>query len=200
MRSRQATLKKPISFPTRLLQFSCRCTASFVLLLLFGFGYKQVEGLWHPPQAVLVLGGAAERERFAAEFAKQHPELPVWVSSGSNPEYAEWIFTEAGIDPARIHLDYQAVDTVTNFTTLADYFKKHDIRSVYVITSDYHMRRAQVIGEIVFGTRGINVQPVTVPSEHSPEPMNKVVRDAARSVLWVVTGTTGSYWAEWFKE
>lgn len=182
-----------------MLRFSCRCTASFVLLLLFGFGYKQVEGLWQQPQAVLVLGGAAERERFAAEFAKQHPELPVWVSSGSNPEYAEWVFTEAGIDPTRIHLDYQAVDTVTNFTTLADYFKQHDIRSVYVITSDYHMRRAQVIGEIVFGTRGINMQPVTVPSEHSPEPVNKVVRDAARSVLWVVTGTTGSHWAAWFK-
>ncbi|NJO78572.1 MAG: YdcF family protein [Cyanobacteria bacterium RM1_2_2] len=199
MRSRQATLKKSIPFPTRMLRFSCRCTASFVLLLLFGFGYKQVEGLWQQPQAVLVLGGAAERERFAAEFAKQHPELPVWVSSGSNPEYAEWVFTEAGIDPTRIHLDYQAVDTVTNFTTLADYFKQHDIRSVYVITSDYHMRRAQVIGEIVFGTRGINMQPVTVPSEHSPEPVNKVVRDAARSVLWVVTGTTGSHWAAWFK-
>lgn len=199
MQSRQATLKKSSSFPTRMLQFSCRCAAGFVLLLLFGFGYRQVEGLWQKPQAVLVLGGAAERERFAAEFAKEHPELPVWVSSGSNPEYAEWVFTEAGIHLTRVHLDYQAVDTVTNFTTLADYFKKHDIRSVYVITSDYHMRRAQVIGEIVLGSRGIDVQPVTVPTEHSPEPMNKVVRDAARSVLWVVTGTTGSDWAEWFK-
>jgi uncharacterized SAM-binding protein YcdF (DUF218 family) len=163
-----------------------------VLLLLFGFGYRQVEGLWRSPQAVLVLGGATEREQFAAEFAKQHPELPVWVSSGSNPEYAEWLFNESGIAPDRIHLDYQAVDTVTNFTSLADYFKTRDIRSVYLITSDYHMRRAQVIGEIVLGSRGIDFQAVSVPSGKSPEPLNKVVRDAARSVLWVMTGETGS--------
>ena len=169
------------------------------MLLLFGFGYQQVEGLWRQPEAVLVLGGATERERFAAEFAKQHPNLPVWVSSGSNPEYAEWIFTEAGIDPNRVHLDYQAVDTVTNFTTLADYFKTRKIRSVYLITSDYHMRRAQVIGEIVLGSRGIAFQPIAVPSERSPEPITKVVRDAARATLWVVTGETGSNLAAKFK-
>lgn len=199
MRSRQIPSRKRIPLPVRLFRYTYRCISGIVLLLLFGFGFKQVEGLWHHPQAVLVLGGATERERFAAEFAQKHPELPVWVSSGSNPEYAEWVFTEAGIDPTRIHLDYQAVDTVTNFTTLADSFKTHDIRSVYVITSDYHMRRAQVIGEIVLGSRGIDVQPIIVPSGRSPEPIKKVVRDAARSVLWVVTGTTGSDWANLFK-
>jgi uncharacterized SAM-binding protein YcdF (DUF218 family) len=170
-----------------------------VLLLLFGFGYRQVEGLWQRPQAVLVLGGAAEREKFAAEFARQHPQLPVWVSSGSNPEYAEWLFNTAGISPDRLHLDYRAVDTVTNFTSLADYFKARDIHSVYLITSDYHMRRAQVIGEIVLGSRGIDFQAISVPSDQSPEPLNKVVRDAARSVLWVMTGQTGSHLAQRFR-
>jgi uncharacterized SAM-binding protein YcdF (DUF218 family) len=173
--------------------------AGLVLLLLFGFGYRQVEGFWQRPQAVFVLGGATEREQFAAEFAKQHPELPVWVSSGSNPEYAHWVFTEAGNNPTRLHLDYQAVDTVTNFTTLADYFQAHRIHSVYLITSDYHMPRAQIIGEIVLGSRGIDFQPIAVPSGRSPEPVNKVVRDAARAVLWVVTGDTGIELAAKFK-
>jgi uncharacterized SAM-binding protein YcdF (DUF218 family) len=35
------------------------------------------------PDAIFVLGGATERERFAAKFAQQHPDLPIWVSSGS---------------------------------------------------------------------------------------------------------------------
>ncbi|MBF2075641.1 MAG: YdcF family protein [Synechococcales cyanobacterium C42_A2020_086] len=176
----------------RLLRAVSCCLSGSVLLLLFGFGYRQVEGLWRHPQAVLVLGGATERERFAAEFARHHPDLPIWVSSGSNPEYAEWVFTSAGIDNDRIHLDYQAVDTVTNFTTLADYFKTQGIESLYVITSDYHMTRARVIGEIVLGSRGIQFQPIEVPSEQSPEPLNKVVRDAARAILWVATGNTGA--------
>lgn len=199
MRSRSVVIRPRVPLPVRSFRFIGRVVSGLILVLLFGFGYRQVEGMWRHPQAVLVLGGAAERERFAAEFAKQHPELPVWVSSGSNPEYAEWVFTEAGIDPTRIHLDYRAVDTVTNFTTLADYFKTRNIRSVYLITSDYHMRRAQVIGEIVLGSRGIDFQPVAVPSKRSPEPMNKVVRDAARAVLWVTTGKTGSDLAARFK-
>jgi len=199
MPSRRAAPRKSCSLLLKTVHFFWRASSGLVLLLLFGFGYRQVEGLWHHPQAVLVLGGAAEREKFAAEFARQHPQLPVWVSSGSNPEYAEWLFNKAGISPDRLHLDYRAVDTVTNFTSLVDYFKTRDIHSVYLITSDYHMRRAQVIGEIVLGSRGIDFQAISVPSDKSPEPLNKVVRDAARSVLWVMTGQTGSQLAQRFR-
>jgi uncharacterized SAM-binding protein YcdF (DUF218 family) len=191
--------RKRRSWFRHLLRFWASLAAGLFVLLLSGFGYRQVESLWFRPQAVLVLGGATEREQFAAEFAKRHPQLPVWISSGSNPEYAEWLFATAGIDPRRVHLDYQAVDTVTNFTTLADALKSQDIRSVYLITSDYHMRRAQVIGEIVLGSRGIDLKPVAVPSDQAPEPLKKVVRDAARAVLWVFTGETGSQFANRFR-
>lgn len=161
------------------------------LLSLAGFGCRQIEGLWLKPQAVLVLGGATEREVFAAQFAQNHPSLPIWVSSGSNPEYAEWVFSEAGIPADRVHLDYEAVDTVTNFTTTVDRLKAQGITSVYLITSDYHMRRAQVIGEIILGSRGIDFKPIAVPSHLQDEPIEKVLRDAARAVLWVTTGSTG---------
>jgi uncharacterized SAM-binding protein YcdF (DUF218 family) len=193
-------LRKRPSLLTRAARFSRRCASALILLLLLGAGYKQVEGLWRHPQAVLVLGGATEREQFAAAFAKQRPDLSVWVSSGSNPEYAEWLFSQAGIDQNRLHLDYQAVDTVTNFTTLADRLKARGITSIYLITSDYHMQRAQVIGEIVLGSRGIDFQPIAVPSERSSEPMDKVVRDAARAVLWVATGNTGANFAQFLSK
>jgi uncharacterized SAM-binding protein YcdF (DUF218 family) len=161
-------------------------------MLLLGSSSQLLEDFWASPQAVLVLGGATEREQFAAEFARQHPALPIWVSSGSNPEYAEWLFAEAGIAADRVHLDYRAVDTVTNFTTLVDEFQRQGINSVYVITSDYHMRRAVVIGEIVLGSRGITLEPIAVPSKRANEPLDKVVRDAARSILWITTGRTGA--------
>ena len=168
-----------------------------VLLFLFGgivlwSGYRQMRSQLLPPQAVFVLGGARTREIFAANFARSHPDLPIWVSGGSNPEYSEWVFEEAQIELDRLHLDYQAVDTVTNFTTLADEFKARGINSIYLITSDDHMRRASVIGEIVLGSRGISFRSVSVPSGRSPEPLFKTVRDGARAVLWVTTGHTGS--------
>jgi uncharacterized SAM-binding protein YcdF (DUF218 family) len=162
------------------------------LLMACWFGYQQLKSEFQRPQALLVLGGAIEREVFAAKFALNHPELPIWVSSGSNPEFAQWVFSEAGIESDRVHLDYRAVDTVTNFTTLVDELKAQGIESVYLITSDDHMRRAQIIGEIVLGSRGISFKPVAVPSGRTPEPMEKALRDGARAILWLTTGYTGA--------
>ena len=157
-------------------------------------GYKLLSSL-EPPQAVLVLGGstpALEREKFAAQLGSQHPDLQIWVSGGSTKIYTERVFDKAGIDRSRLHLDYQARDTVTNFTTLVDELQARGIKRVYLVTSDYHMRRARVVGEIVFGSRGIVLKPVPVPTERSPEPIEKAMRDGARALLWVTTGHTGA--------
>lgn len=163
-----------------------------VLVVLLFCGYKQVESYLVQPEAILVLGGAEERERFAAKLAQQHPGLPIWVSSGSSPWYTERIFAKAQIERERLHIDRRALDTVTNFTTLVDELEAQGIDSVYLITSDYHMRRARVIGEIVFGSRGIVLKPLPVPSTGEPEPIEKSIRDGARAILWVVTGRTGA--------
>lgn len=141
---------------------------------------------------IFVLGGSPKREQFAAKFAQSHPGVPIWVSSGSPEAYARRVFAKAGIKKSRVHLDYQAVDTVTNFTTLVDKFQVDGINSVYLITSSDHMRRARVIGEIVFGSRGITIKPVPVPSGRAPEPTEKCLRDGARAILWVNTGHTGA--------
>jgi len=167
-----------------------------VLPLVLWLGNKEVKSYFQKPQAVLVLGGstaALEREKFAAKFALQYPDLPIWVSGGSpNQRYTKRVFAKAGIDPTRLHLDYQAVDTVTNFTTLVDDLQARGIHSVYLITSDYHMRRARIIGEIVLGSRGIDFKAVKVPSERSPESIEKAIRDGGRAIVWLITGHTGA--------
>lgn len=155
-------------------------------------GQSQVKAKVREPQAILVLGGATERERFAAEFARKNPELDIWVSSGTNPEYAQWLFQEADIPLDRVHLDYRAVDTVTNFTTIVEDLKQDGIESVYLVTSDYHMRRATIIAQVVLGRYDIAFQPVPVPSEDTSEPLITGLRDGARAMLWVFTGQTGS--------
>lgn len=143
-------------------------------------------------KAIFVLGGAEERERFAAKFAQSHPGLPIWVSSGSPEGYAQRIFAKAGIGKNRVHLDYQAVDTVSNFTSLVDELQSKGINSIYLITSDDHMRRARAIGEIVFGSRGITIKPIPVPSGRATEPTEKCLRDGLRAILWVTSSQTGT--------
>lgn len=174
--------------------------------LLLWFTYKQIRNL-ETPQAVLMLGGstsALEREKFTAKFVSQQPNienLEIWISSGGSGKYNNYvrkIFIKAGIDSEKIHFDEQAVDTVTNFTTLVDELKARGITSVYLITSDYHIRRAEVIGEVVLGSRGIVFKSVAVPSHQSPEPIEKAIRDGARAILWVITGSTGKDFSRYF--
>ncbi|MBZ8180806.1 YdcF family protein [Oscillatoria salina] len=163
-----------------------------IIAVSLWFGYREVMSYIVKPEAVFVLGGAEERERFAAKLAQQDPELHIWVSGGSPHWYAERIFNNAGIERSRLHIDRSALDTVTNFTTLVDELQAENIDSVYLVTSDYHMRRARVIGEIVFGSRGIVLKPISVPSEKKTEPVSKCVRDGARALIWLTTGKKGA--------
>jgi uncharacterized SAM-binding protein YcdF (DUF218 family) len=141
------------------------------------------------PQAILVLGGSPTREKFAAQFALQHPQLPIFVSSGSPEEYAEYVFDQAGVKRDRIHLDYRAVDTVTNFTVMVTELQQRKITDVYVLTSEFHMPRALVIGKIILGSRGIEMHPISIPSSIKSENPAKSLRDGFRSVVWLVTGS-----------
>lgn len=144
------------------------------------------------PQAILILGGGREREEFTAQFAQYYPYLDIWLSSGSPPQQARPIFRTAGIPDRRVHLDYRAVDTVTNFTSLVADFKRHHFQHVYLITSEFHMPRAKAIATIVFGSHGITFTPISVPSDKPTESQLRVLRDSGRSLLWLISGRTGA--------
>jgi len=144
------------------------------------------------PQAILTLGGSRLRTTFTAQFAQRHPALDVWVSSGSPSEEARPLFRAAEIPAQRVHLDYQAVDTLTNFTSLVDDFKRLGVRHVYLITSDFHMRRAKAIATLVFGSQGVAFTPVAIPTDQPPEPWLFALLDSGRALLWLLTGYTGA--------
>ncbi|MEB3307331.1 MAG: YdcF family protein [Cyanobacteriota bacterium] len=147
---------------------------------------------WHQPpqpQLILVLGGDPAREQMAADLARQRG-LPVVVSSGSNPEYAHWLFGQSGMSGDRVHLDYRAYDTLTNFTSVVGDLRQARVRHVLLVTSADHMRRALLVGRIVAGSQGITLTPmaVTCGDQCVREPITKVLGDGARALLWVITG------------
>lgn len=143
------------------------------------------------PQAILTLGGGTGREYTSAVLSRSYPHLDVWVSSGSLPDDATAIFTTVGASTHRLNLDYSATDTVTNFTTILPQLKRRRIQHVYLVTSDYHMRRAQTIATIILGSHGITFTPVPVTTQQPDESLNRVIRDAGRSIFWVFTGKSG---------
>lgn len=144
------------------------------------------------PQAIFVLGGEPDREATAAQLARYYPALEIWVSSGQLPQQAYATLSAAQIQPQRLHPDYRATDTVTNFTTLVAEFKQRRIQHLFLVTSDFHMPRAVAIATVVLGSRGIAFTPVAVPSDRPPESKLRITRDVGRSILWVFTGKTGA--------
>ncbi len=144
------------------------------------------------PQAILTLGGGSAREEFTAKFAQMYPSLEIWVSSGTPPNNAREIFQKAGIPNTRVHIDSRAVDTLTNFTSLVADFKQRNFQHIYLITSDFHMQRAEAIATLVLGSQGIAFTPVFVPSDKPPESWLLVLRDSCRALIWVFTGHTGA--------
>ena len=154
----------------------------------------------HPqPQAIFCLGGDHPREKLAAKLAHKNSNLLIWVSSGSDDQITNQIFHNAGIPTNKYFLDNRATDTVTNFTTLVTDFKQHQIKHLYLITSDFHMTRARAIATIVLGSRGIAVTPMEVRTQRDREPTSKILRDIGRSVLWIFSGYTGARFPDfWF--
>lgn len=147
------------------------------------------------PQAILMLGGTSlgEREGFTAKFAHWYPSLEIWVSSPNiSPNKARQIFRDAGIRDSRLHLDYRATDTVTNFTTLISDLQQSKIHHLFLITSDYHMPRAKAIATIILGSQAITFTPLSIPSNQQKEPIFPILRDIGRSFFWILTGYTGA--------
>jgi uncharacterized SAM-binding protein YcdF (DUF218 family) len=144
------------------------------------------------PQAIFMLGGGSEREEATALFAYHYPELDVWISSGASPEKSREIFTEAGVTIERVHLDYRAVDTVTNFTTMVEVFQQQGIHHVYLLTSEFHMARSRTLATLIFGFHGIIVTPIPISDSKNTEAKLKIIRDAIRAIVWLITGHSGS--------
>lgn len=166
------------------------CFLSFIIpLRLVMARYQQPE-----PQRILVLGGNKKRFEFAAQFSHSHPDLDILVSASySKFEQNRTTFQEEGVSAQKIHYDFCPTDTVTNFTCSIDYFKKNNVKHIYLITSDYHMRRSRAIGSLILGSRGIVMTPISVPHKIQRQESNiKIIRDIIRSFVWILTGRSGS--------
>lgn len=148
------------------------------------------------PQRILVLGGDADRERIGLRLARQL-ELPLVVSGGTNPEYAQWLMEHEGLGKNEVRLDYRAQDTLGNFTSLVDELEVEGVEHVLLVTSEDHLPRALIVGGIVAGSRGIRLTgvPVSCAERCRTESMGKRWGDGLRALAWVISGRDLKPWA-----
>ena len=181
------------NFPNRRFLFWFGLT---LLIVLLGFIPVRINIAFRQaptPQAIFVLGGDSIRMNFAGEFWQSHRNLDIWVSDyRRNLNFNRRVFQKEGVPDERLHFDFEATDTVTNFTTLVDDFVDADLEHIYLITSDYHMGRSRVIATVVLGSRGVVVTPIAVPSKRPSETLLRALRDGGRAFVWLLTGKTGA--------
>ena len=163
-----------------------------VLAMGLGMGWLLPTASQHPvqpPKLIFVTGGFEYRERHAARLAREH-NLPVLVSGVLSADYGRALFFEEGVQEAQLSRDDQASDTLENFTTLLAELKQRQVRHLLLVTGVDHMPRASLVGQIVAGSRGIQVTPVPVDCADACvwESPLKVAADALRAVIWVVSG------------
>ncbi|TVQ48125.1 MAG: YdcF family protein [Gloeocapsa sp. DLM2.Bin57] len=146
------------------------------------------------PQAIVILGGDLQRFAEAITFTQIHPELDIWISCGERQcRGIQRFLDKIGFNQDQVYYDSCPTDTVTNFTCTLNILLNRNIRYVYLLTSDYHLSRSVAIAVIVFGSRGIAFQPISLPSTQSrQESWLVILRDFLRSLFWLFTGKTGA--------
>eukprot|EP00928_Gymnodinium_smaydae_P064181 TRINITY_DN47590_c0_g1_i1.p1 TRINITY_DN47590_c0_g1~~TRINITY_DN47590_c0_g1_i1.p1 ORF type:complete len:220 (-),score=36.97 TRINITY_DN47590_c0_g1_i1:294-953(-) len=137
--------------------------------------------------AIVVLGGEPERDEYAVQLARESPAVSVFVSSPGADAQERYASLER---EHRLHISWDAVDTVTNFSTLYQLLLRAGITRVRLVTSPYHMPRALAIGRIMLGAGEFVLDPQPVPHglEVPIEPSWKTWRDCKRAWIWRLTG------------
>eukprot|EP00310_Coccolithus_braarudii_P018624 CAMPEP_0183356782 /NCGR_PEP_ID=MMETSP0164_2-20130417/45188_1 /TAXON_ID=221442 /ORGANISM="Coccolithus pelagicus ssp braarudi, Strain PLY182g" /LENGTH=253 /DNA_ID=CAMNT_0025530273 /DNA_START=323 /DNA_END=1084 /DNA_ORIENTATION=+ len=148
-----------------------------------------------PAQVALILGGCARREMAAAQqLVRSNGPIPLLLSSGASTELqlrdAVLGALPVGVPPSPVLIDSDAVDTVTNFTSVASALAACGIERVAIATARDHCARAFAVGVLVFGSHGLaicQVHPVDA-EEALSESALRTIRDVLRAIAFVLTG------------
>ena len=145
------------------------------------------EAASRPIDSILVLGGSIRREIYVAELAKEFPQMPILISSGSADPCIWLIFQEAQAPIERIWLQKCATSTFKNYYFALPLLKHWDVHHVKIITSQTHLPRAKWLAQIILGAHGIWTEIDLVPEAGIPgnrETWLKTSLDLIRSLIW----------------
>mmetsp|Transcript_4771 Transcript_4771/g.6033 ORF Transcript_4771/g.6033 Transcript_4771/m.6033 type:complete len:189 (+) Transcript_4771:285-851(+) len=141
-----------------------------------------------PVDLCFVLGGSKRREVAALKTClKKFPGVPIWISGPELTQDCLEICEQEGVDPELLRVDYRAIDTLSNFTTMCQDMYTGGFKKVAIITSRYHMKRARSIAAIIMPEFKLRYVPVGIvyQANEEKETILKVWRDQIRAYLWV---------------
>jgi uncharacterized SAM-binding protein YcdF (DUF218 family) len=163
--------------------------AAFVGVWLSSLALQLHSAAAQPVDAYLVLGGSIRREIYIAQVAKQHPNIPILISQGSQDPCIWLIFQREAAPVQQIWLEKCADSTFGNFYFSVPILHEWGMRHVKLVTSPTHLPRAKWMAQILLGARGIWVEPDLVEEQGVPANTESVLKtglDITRSLGWAV--------------
>jgi hypothetical protein len=139
---------------------------------------------------IIHLGGGIHRLNKAIETYRQHSGAFIIISSEGGTQQCLDKLNAADISSTDYVFDFNAWDTVTNFTATFDYIRKRGTKTLFVVTDKFHMPRAMAIANIVYLFTGVKL----IACESLEGDLNRVetgtlVRSSiVRAALWKFFG------------
>ncbi|MEA5537238.1 YdcF family protein [Crocosphaera sp. XPORK-15E] len=157
--------------------------------LVYNVGVRLPLNSHQPVDGILVLGGSIRREMYAAQLARQDPDIPIIISQGSKAPCVKLIFEREQASMEQVLLEQCAHSTFENFFFCVPLLHQRGFNKVKLITSESHLPRAKWLAQIHLGAKGIAVEVDTAKEIGVPgnnESSLKTFLDVTRSLIWAV--------------
>ncbi len=139
---------------------------------------------------IIELGGNPDRLKKAIEIYHQNPDALILISSEGNPQLCVDMLKSGGVPESNYIFDFNAWNTVTNFTETYKFIRSKGAKKLFVVTDKFHMRRSMVIAQTVYFLTGVEL----VPCEFLEGDLNRTESDSlifncfVETLLWKLTG------------
>lgn len=187
-------------------------SALVVMLAVLGVGVLLFADRWRyeadqprRSDAIIVLAGAPERPRYAADLYRLGYAPIVYVSRPSErslppeEEVNRDILLKSSVPEGAIRTFSVAAENTLAEAHVSSATLPAGVKTVLVVTSPKHVRRARMIFTDVLSGRGIGVTVVATPDEPNPGPWwsdKASVRQSVRELIKAVLYTLGIRYSE----
>jgi hypothetical protein len=139
---------------------------------------------------IIELGGNPRRLNKAIEVYRQHPDALILISSECCPELCVNMLKAGNVPEANYIFDFNAWDTVTNFTETYNFVRSKRAKKLFIVTDKFHMRRSIAIATVVYFLTGVELIPCeSLEGDLSrTEPDAQVVNAFFRALAWKLFG------------
>lgn len=139
-----------------------------------------------PADALLVLGGTPNREKYAAQLMKRTPARLALISSGSEDPCIWLMFEKAQAPKNNVWMEHTSRNTFENFVYAIPLLERWGRRKILLVTDEPQAEHALPMAQIMLGAHGMWVELALTPGSGSMQTDTPPYCYIITSIFWAV--------------